>query len=610
VVHYSFDSNNAADSTEDYIEVKGPYALLKANVLSGCSSLQVTLTADVKNASDYTWDFGDGTVVPTTDTFAVHIYLTPGIYIPALILKDGGGCSATSELPDKIIVDSLYASFKITPSFICDAAFSVFIPDVKSLSNDQLQTALQYKWVVKQLNATDTLYGADAGYQFNKIGTHEVSLIAETPFGCQQKITDSVYVKEGVNAFIAGPDKLCQNETATFTGSAIPANNLLQWKWDFGNGYTADKQNPLPQTYSNIGIKQISLIVNNAFCSDTAAHLLTVNPYPVIGFTPTNPFVCKGNSITLTASGGVNYQWTAPGLAIANPGNASINSSPVKDIFYTAKVTDSEGCSSKDSVMVKVVAPAAVKVPASLFACEGSTVQLNASGTDNYKWINNTQGINNIDIANTTALPGASITYTVVGYDNYNCFTDTADLFVRISKLPVVNAGVDQQLIAGNTVRLVPAVSGAVKWIWSPADFLSCTECLNPVSTPKSSVVYTFTAFNADGCTAKDEVAVQLICKSNLVFIPSAFTPNNDNLNDRFKITGSGIKTINSIIIYNRWGKVMFERKNININDQNNSWDGYYNGEPMPPAAYVYFIKAACEGGDVFNYRGTVMLVR
>jgi gliding motility-associated-like protein len=610
VVHYSFDSNNAVDSTEDYIEVKGPYALLKANLLSGCNSLKVTLTADVKNASDYTWDFGDGTVVPTTDTFAVHDYLTPGIYVPALILKDGGGCFATSALLEKIIVDSLFASFKISPSVICDAGFSVFVPDVKSLSNDQLQSDIKYKWVIKQLNVTDTLFGADAGYQFNKIGVHSVSLIAETPFGCQQKVIDSVYVKEGVNGFIGGPDKLCRNDVATFTGNAVPANNLLQWKWDFGNGAVSDQQDPLPQVYGNVGIKQVSLIVSNGFCSDTVFYPLMVNPHPVIDFTPSNPFVCKGNSIALAASGGIVYQWSVGSAAIDNPGNPIINSSPVISTFYSVKVTDTEGCSSKDSVLVKVVESFKVTVPPSLFACDGSAVQLNASGTDNYKWISNTAGISNTGIANPSALTSSSITYTVVGYDNYNCFTDTADLFVRVSKLPAVNAGENQELIAGTAIRLSAVVSGAVNWLWSPADYLSCTTCLSPVSTPKSSIVYTFTAYNADGCSSKDEVSLKLICKSNLVFIPGAFTPNDDSRNDRFNISGSGIKSIRSIIIYSRWGKVLFERKNINVNDRSNSWDGYYNGDPMPPGAYVYFIKAECEGGDIFNYRGTVMLLR
>jgi gliding motility-associated-like protein len=609
VVHYSFDANNAVDSTEDYIEVKGPYALLKADVLSGCTTLQVKLTAEVKNALDYTWDFGDGTVVPTTDTFAVHTYLTPGIYIPALILKDGGGCSATSELPEKIIVDSLFASFKTAPSLICDSALSFFTPSVKSLSSDELQSPLRYTWVVNQGNTTDSIHSETASYYFNKLGTHAVSLIAETPFGCQQKIVDSVYVKEGVSANINGPVKVCQNEEATFSGNALPVTNLLKWKWDFANGTVSDKQQPGVQTFSTTGLKQVSLIVSNSFCSDTALHLIMVNPHPVIGFTPQEPFVCKGNGLTLTASGGVAYQWTST-VAMSDPLKTSIYTNPGNSNFYAVKVTDAEGCSSNDSVLVKVIAPFTVSVPASLFACEGTSVQLNASGTDKYKWINNTNGISNTAIANPTALPTSSVTYTVVGYDNYGCFTDTASVPVRISKLPVVNAGTDQELISGTPVRLSPVISGAINWAWSPVAYLSCATCLNPVSTPNASTVYTITAYNSDGCSAKDEVALRLICKNNLVFIPGAFTPNNDKRNDRFNITGSGIKSIRSIIIYSRWGKVLFERKNIQVNDHGNSWDGYCNGEAMDAGAYVYFIKAECEGGEMFDYRGTVMLVR
>jgi hypothetical protein len=55
---------------------------------------------------------------------------------------------------------------------------------------------------------------------------------------------------------------------------------------------------------------------------------------------------------------------------------------------------------------------------------------------------------------------------------------------------------------------------------------------------------------------------------------------------------------------------VLFERKNIQVNDHGNSWDGYCNGEAMDAGAYVYFIKAECEGGEIFDYKGTVMLVR
>ncbi len=609
VVHYSYDSGIGVDSTEDFIEVKGPYALLKADVLTGCNSLQVRLTADVKYANDYTWDFGDGTVVPTTDTFAVHTYLTPGVYVPALILKDAGGCSATSALPEKVIVDSLSASFKTSPDNICDSAYSIFTAQAKSLSNYQFQAALHYTWVVREGYKLDTLYSNSAGHYFNLTGTHTVSLSVTTPFGCGQKIIDSVYVRAGVNTTIAAPMEICKDGVATFSGNATPANSSLQWKWDFGNGNVSDQQNPSPQQYGITGMRQISLAVSNGYCSDTTLHSLTVNALPVISFTPSTPLVCKGSNIQLTASGGAAYQWSA-GIAITNPNSASIISDPVTGIFYSVKVTDIKGCINKDSLFVKVIDSVNVKGGASLFACEGSAVQLNVSGADKYKWINNTIGLSNTGIADPVALSGSSVTYTVVGYDNYNCFTDTALINVRISKLPLVDAGVGAQLIAGTPFRLSPNISGAVNWMWSPPDYLDCTNCLHPVSKPKISITYLLTAFNADGCKAADTVSLKLICGKNLVYIPTAFSPNGDNLNDRFTINGSGVKIIRSVVIFSRWGKVVFERRNINVNDLNNSWDGNYNGELMPVGAYVYSIQTECEGGEIFEYRGNVLIVR
>lgn len=609
VVHYSYDSNTGVDSTEDFIEVKGPYALLKADILTGCTSLQVKLTADVKYASDYTWDFGDGTVVPTSDTMAVHTYVTPGIYVPALILKDASGCNATSSLQDKVIVDSVFAAFSMSPDVICDSALSIFILQANSLSNDQLQVPLHYTWVIKEGNRADTLTGITASHYFHTIGAHAVSLEVTTPYGCVKKITDSVYVKAGVSATITGPAKICRGDAASFSGNATPPNNALQWKWDFGNGSFSDQQYPLPQQFNTVGRQQISLSVSNGFCADTAQYPVIVNALPFISFVPATPFVCKGSSINLTASGGISYEWFS-GSSTQAGNAANINAAPAGDILYYVKVKDVEGCNNTDSLFVDVIEPTKLAGELSLFACQGNPVQLKVSGADKYKWINNTTGLSSVNISDPSALTASSAIYTVVGYDNYNCFSDTAAITVRISALPIVDAGISSQVVAGTAVTLSPNVSGAVNFTWSPVDYLNCTTCLNPVSKPKSSITYTLTAYNADGCKATDTVSLLLICGKNLVYIPTAFSPNNDNLNDRFIINGSGVRIIRSVTIYSRWGKLIFQRKNISISDRNNSWDGSYNGEQLPAGAYVYSVQTECEGGDVFEYRGTVMILR
>lgn len=608
VVHYSYDLYNNVDSTEDFIEVKGPYALLKADKLSACKTLDVRLDADVKYANTYTWDFGDGTLVPTTDIFAVHTYQTPGIYIPALILKDGGGCSATSELPDKVIVDSLHINF-ITPAAICNTALVTFIPEVASLSKSLLQTVLSYRWIIKEDNISDTLYTETASYTFSKIGTHSITLTVTSPYGCEEELTKTVTVKPGVKAAISGIDKICEGEKTAFTGTATPVTGIVSWKWNFNNGNTADIQNPSAQAYNTAGQKTIELVVDNGNCPDTARHILNVIAHPVIKIEPANPFVCLKQSIQLTASGGIDYKWTSLGNIVnTNTSIATVN--PSSDSYYYVTVKNDAGCSSKDSVLVKVIKPLDITAKTPLFACEGNTLQLQASGADSYKW-SPVDGLNNTQIPDPILTTKTITTVTVVGYDKYNCFTDTAKVEVRISKLPTVNAGPDQQTIAGSETTLKASVSSnSTSWKWQPADYLSCTDCLSPICTPKSSINYILTATNADGCKATDEVHIQLICKSGLVYIPSAFTPNNDNLNERFSIHGSGIKSIRHFIIYDRWGKIIFERSNVNITDTNSGWDGTINGEILPGGNYVYSAQIECEAGDIFNYKGSVLLIR
>ncbi len=143
-----------------------------------------------------------------------------------------------------------------------------------------------------------------------------------------------------------------------------------------------------------------------------------------------------------------------------------------------------------------------------------------------------------------------------------------------------------------------------------PLLFLSCVDCLSPVSKPSVTTTYTLKVYNNDGCSSSDAVTIKMLCKDNLVFIPNAFSPNGDTKNDYFTIKGTGLKTIRSITIYNRWGKILFARKDVAIDDRNNSWDGTFNGEPQDAGTYVYFVQTICEDGEVFTYKGTFTLVR
>ena len=610
VALYGYDINGGVDSAEDFIEVKGPYAVIKANRISGCDSLTVRLNADVKNANSFTWDFADGTLQQSTDTFSVHTYLTPGVYTPSLIMKDAGGCSGTSDFPGKIIVDNLAISFQKTPAPVCDSAYVYFNPAISSIAKDLLQQPLQYHWNFGTANPADTAASANGLFYYHQLGKYPVRLDVTSPYGCYQQFTDTVFVKPIAKGTITGPLAVCANDSAIFHAAATGVNTTgLQWLWDFKNTNHSLIQSPEPQSYKDSGLYQIALIVNNDGCYDTSYHSLTVHGLPFINPSPKETKICLGASVQLQANGGDQYVWS-PAAGLSNNGIASPKASPKDTTVYAVTVTNINGCIAADSLTVNVVLPFKVITPPKLYECIGSNVQLTASGADHYAWIAGT-GLSDVNIANPLAHTETTTLYTVVGYDKDGCFTDTASTLVQPVNLPTVNAGTDVIVSVGSAVNL-QAVSSAdvVSWNWAPQTYLSCANCAVTVSKPRSPITYVVTATNSYGCTAKDSISIQLYCAKTLINIPTAFTPNGDGVNDKFSILGNGVKQVNHLRIFGRWGETVYEKNNFDNNDRSAAWDGTYRGQILPPGTYVYLAEVVCDLGEVYVFKGTITLIR
>jgi gliding motility-associated-like protein len=149
------------------------------------------------------------------------------------------------------------------------------------------------------------------------------------------------------------------------------------------------------------------------------------------------------------------------------------------------------------------------------------------------------------------------------------------------------------------------------KYLWSPATGLSCVDCADPRFIADNNITYRVTVETIYKCIASDEVKIFVFCGKGQLYIPNAFTPNNDGLNDRFYIKGYGLARVKRILIFDRWGKRVFERQNVPVNDPSFGWDGLVNGEPVDnTSAFVYILDVICKDGQEFNLRGTVMLVR
>ncbi|TDX01758.1 PKD domain-containing protein [Dinghuibacter silviterrae] len=594
-------AGNTVITVTDSITVKGPYASVTADVTQACAPDKVTLTAKAVNAVSYTWDFGDGTVISAADTFETHTYVVPGVYNPALILKDSLGCAATFNPSVPVVVDTLEVS-QDKWYHVCDSGDVTFTPQIYSISYNQLGEALSYRWQ----SGADTSTAADPTFRYTDTGTYTVVLHVRSGPGCTAAIADTVRVDPSAPARITGPTQACAGDSLRYVAQALRGAPTWQWVFPGATGTPGSpgapdtSAAPAPWT-APAGVYTIRLISTWNECPDTTTAPLTVYALPAIDLTPAAPRICLGASVQLTAHDGMTYAWApTPGLsgyAIPDP-----VASPVKSTIYEVTVTNANNCKAEDSVYVFVATPFKITLSKDTPLCIGDTLILNPQGAYTYRWLTGNTA---------TVDPTVSTTYTVVGYDQDHCFTDTASIEVTVVPRPTVHATQVGIIPAGSSITLTATGSADVSsWLWTPPDYLSCATCADPLCTPRSSLLYTVTGETDYGCKASDTVRIRLICIEDRVAIPGGFSPNHDGYNDLFYPKGSGIRVVSSFLIYGRWGKLVFERHNIALGDTGNAWDGTSGGIDQPVGAYVYEMVFVCDTGDTFVRKGTVLLER
>ena len=605
---YTYGYNNLTGTYIDSIEVREPAAQISVDVLQGCTSQLVNLQTSSTNTKNYLWDFGDGIVAQGTTALS-HSYTSAGIYNPKLIAKDGNGCAASTELADKIVIDSLSIAIKGIPSLVCDSALINFTPDVFNFAESKIGTPLVYKWDFGTGNAVDTSNIKNPSFRYTTPGTYAVKFSVSSQYGCSKQTAANVVVNQKAHGLITAVNEICQDGSIQFTGSANPSDNV-QWNWNFVNGNTSTQQNPSSQTYTTPGVYTVTMMVNRNGCIDTSTHLLTVNARPVINAAPKQYILCIGDSVLLSASGGGIYLWS-PSSGLNNNAISNPMASPQSSTKYIVQVTSNKGCINSDSISINVAPRIKVQLPATADLCKGLSTQLKVSGATSYQWINNTTGLSSTSVPNPSVNTTNTTTYTVVGSDSYNCFKDTANIVVTVRDLPTVNAGPDVSIVGGVPYQLnASASSDVVSWLWSPSNYLSCASCPSPLATPKMQTAYVVKVTNTWGCIAYDTVVLKLQCAVANVRVPNAFTPGVNGKNDIFYIKGSGVNIIKHFRIYNRWGQLVFERNNIGIDDRSAGWDGTFKGQYVETGTYVYMAEMECISGEIFEFKGTVTVVK
>jgi gliding motility-associated-like protein len=174
-------------------------------------------------------------------------------------------------------------------------------------------------------------------------------------------------------------------------------------------------------------------------------------------------------------------------------------------------------------------------------------------------------------------------------------------LIVNAYAKPVINAGPDRVIIAGGSTILAATTNESnLTFFWSPPDYLNSTSILNPEASPPAGLMnYLLSAVSQYGCTNEDNVIVKVVAG---IFVPTAFTPNNDGKNDTWQIPFLDPQMGATVNVYNRWGQLVYQAVGTTVD-----WNGTFNGMLQPTATYVYTIHFIDGRKDM---KGTVSIIR
>ncbi|MFN4234250.1 MAG: gliding motility-associated C-terminal domain-containing protein [Bacteroidia bacterium] len=390
-------------------------------------------------------------------------------------------------------------------------------------------TGYTYSWTgpngFTSTNQNPTISNATAAAS----GTYTVVATSGT-VQCSSSVNVIVNPKPVVSVTPASAS-ICQGNNVSLTASGADG-----YIWSPATGLSGTTiANPVANpttttTYTVIG-------ANLTGCSDTTNVTVTVNPLPVITFTPANPSICVGQSVNITANGANSYNWS-PSSGLNNTTSAAVVANPLNSTNYTVVGTSAAGCTNTANVTVTVNAvPTITITPSNPTICSGASTNLVASGASNYVWSPAT-GLNTTTSASVTASPSNTTVYQVIGSTAQGC-ADTASVTLTVNPSPVVTVTPNNPTIClGNSTVL--NFGGAITYTVSPLTGLSGFTGTSVNASPQTTTTYTITGTDANGCVNTATATVTILNLPNI-----AINPPNPQIciNGNIDITAVGADT-------------------------------------------------------------------
>lgn len=405
---------------------------------------------------------------------------------------------------------------------------------------------------------------------------------------------------------------VCERSPVTFNAVVINGGTTPVYQWKINGVDAGTDSSGFTTTNLKNGDQVSCTVTSNSPCiADPVATSNIIKATFTTTVTPTISIVssaagtiCPGSTVLFTASvtNGVSdplYQWKINGLSVgSNSATFSTNTLSNGDIV-SCELTNMQACNVNPTVqsndiaieMVSAPVPSIEIVTSASRICEGEPVKFstniaNGGSEPAFQWLLNGQPVSNDSVYTTRLLQSSDILECVLTPDIMGCTEGAVysnKLQIDIRPRPEISIFPDNPIISkGDSVALNITGDNFASYNWDPALYINDAGSASPLVWPDATQTYTVSVTNTDGCRNTKDVLVSVISD---IFIPNAFTPNKDGLNETWGIKGLDAYTDCSIKIFNRFGQLVFQSTGYRM-----PWNGLFNTAGPILGTYVYVI--------------------
>lgn len=584
------DRNACSDSTDASVTVFSKPELTLADT-SLCDGNSITITPNITSSTgtvSYEW---------------FDNVLTPYSSNPDLFFSESTSTDYTLvATDDNLCKDTAHINITVNPKPVlslddesmCDGDKQILSPIVTNAAG-----TISYSW----FDNTLTFLSSSEDLEYSQSASSNFRLIIEDENQCLDTAfaTITVFPKPSVSI---SNESLCEGESVALIPSISNATGIITYNW---SDLTSTLSTANNYTYKGVESGTIELMISDENnCKDTTQAVITVHEKPNIEITGGD--ICSGAPSSLQASvsnfsSGLNYLWS-PTIGLSSSTYPSVEASPSSTTTYLLTVSTSDNCIDTLSYTVGVTStPTASILGNDTILCQGQSVTYDSYNdpNENYssEWFFSETSSDFESIQNGEKLDiDAEGYYRILVRNEGFCPVWSDIVFVEIENIEVELATNTPLIYLGETATITAHPSDDVQTLTWSTDQVNITSIkVSPEETKNYQV-------EASGkhCTASDQISIEV---RPPIIIPNGFSPNGDLKNDEWYIQGLDFFPSATVILYNRWGNVVY-RYDYGYDFP---WPGInMNGEELPVATYYYVIHVNDEKNQTFN--GSVSIIR